>query len=62
MHRLNGYMRALVRIPRHKDKFDWPSTPWEKQESQATRYGDVAEEDQDAAVDYLMSLHNNPQE
>lgn len=60
--RANLYWRALLKIPKHKDKFEWPKTPWDEQENQATRYGDVAPEDQDAAVAYLMSLHNNPQE
>lgn len=56
--RLNSYIRSWLKIKPHQDKFVWPSTPWEEQEKNTTKYGKVAAEDQDDAVAYLLSLQS----
>lgn len=55
--RLNGYIRAWLKIKPHQDKFSWPSTPWEDKGKNSTQYGSVAPEYREDAVAYLLALN-----
>ncbi|WP_143341171.1 hypothetical protein [Corynebacterium bouchesdurhonense] len=58
--RANGYYRAELGIKPNRDRFKWPASPFEAPEDDKTRLGNVASEDQAAAVDYLLALSPPP--
>lgn len=58
--RANGYYRAGLGIKPNRDRFKWPSSPFEASEDDKTRIGNVASEDQAAAVEYLLALSPPP--
>lgn len=58
--RANVYYRAELGIKPEQDRFKWPASPYEQPDDGAKRIGNVAAEDQAAAVDYLLALSPPP--